>query len=235
MTTTLSPGSVPIAAARPSTWGRRAAALSGPAFVVLVLTGNSLTETAAIRGADAAAAASATLAAKAGDPVVAVGTALELLGLMLLAVFTAHVCDLLRRRNALGPAAVLALLGAALMLAVKLGSAAPYLAGIARHELLSPEVALALVEMNGAAFVLGWLPWAVFVGSAAVSLHRAGAVGRLGRDVGVALGLAGMLAGLVGIVAADYANPLPFLGGLVWVLVVGVRLAVGEWGTIEGR
>jgi hypothetical protein len=211
---------------------RRAAALSGPSFVVLVLAGNSLTETVATEsGAGAGQEALATFAAKDGDPVVAVGTAMELLGFVLLAVFAAYLVDLLRRRVALRAAGVMALVSVGWMLAVKLGSAAAYVAGLARHEELTPEVALALVEINNAAFVLGWLPWALFVGAAALSLRQARALGRVGLGVGLVAATLGTAAAVVGVVAPDHANPLPFLLGLVWVLVVGVRLAFLERGS----
>jgi hypothetical protein len=207
---------------------RRLGALSGSAFVLCVLAGNSLTETVAVPEGDAGAEALATLVAKDGDRLVAAGTILELLGFVLLAVFTAYVIDLLRRRAALAAAGVLAGVSAVLMLAVKLSSAAPYLAGVTNHESLSPDAALSLVATNGAAFVVGWLPWAVFVGAAAVSLHGAGVLGRGGQVTGLAVGVLGLVAALLGVAAPDSANPVPFLLGLLWTAVVGVTLAVRE-------
>jgi uncharacterized membrane protein len=212
--------------------------LSGPAFVVLVLTGNGLTErtteSTAVSGADPARDALATFAAKAGDPVVATGTALELVGFVLLAVFTAWLIDALRQRAALALAGVLALVGAVLMLAVKLGSASPYLVGILHHDAISPESALLLQGINDAGFVLGWLPWALFVAAAAVALRRAGLLGRFGFGFGLLVGGLGVVAAVLGVVAPPAANPLPFLAGLLWTLLVGVRVAVREWGTITG-
>lgn len=213
---------------------RSLAPLSGPAFVVLVLAGNGLTETVTVTGGDPGQDTLATFVAKAADPVVAVGTAMELVGFILLAGFAAWLVDALRRTSALGVAGVLALVGVVLLLAVKLGSAAPYLVGVVHHETLSPETALVLNELNGAGFVLGWLPWALFVAAAAVALHAAGLLGRVGHAAGLVVGGLGLVAAVAAAVVPGHANPLPFLAGLVWTLVVGVRVTIREWGTISG-
>ena len=53
------------------------------------------------------------------------------------------------------------------MIAIKLGSAALLVAlAMDRHQ-LNPTLARVLNDINGAAFVLSWLPTAVFVGAAA--------------------------------------------------------------------
>lgn len=212
---------------------RRLAPLSGPAFVVLVLAGNGLTETVAVSGGDPAGDALATFAAKAGDPAVAAGTAMELVGFVFLATFAAWLVDTLHRRSSLGTAGVLALVGAVMLLATKLASAAAYLTGIVHHETISPETALVLSELNGAGFVLGWLPWALFVGAAAVALYGARLLGRVGRAAGLVIGGIGLVAAVAGIIWPGNANPLPFLAGLLWTLVVGARVTIREWGTIS--
>jgi hypothetical protein len=222
--TTVEP--VPVRTTRRGFTAGRVAPLSAPAFVVLVLAGNSLTETVATAPGDAAEAALATFAAKAEDPLVALGIVMELTGFVLLAVFTAWLVDALRRRAAFGVAGALAVIGAVLMLAVKLGSAAPYLTGVLRHASLSPESALLLSELNGAGFVIGWLPWALFVAAAAVALRRAGLLGRLGHVAGLGTGTLGVVAALAGVVVPQNANPLPFLAGLLWLAAVGVRVTL---------
>ena len=208
---------------------RRLTAATGPAFVVLVLVGNSLTEsvTPAASGSDADDAL-ATLEAHAASGTVHTGLALELLAFLCLAVFSAHLIDLLRRRGALGTTGVLTAVAACWLLGVKVASGSPYLAGLAFHDQLTPEVALGLVGSNGASFVLAWLPYGLFVLTAAHALYTAGLVGRATRVAGSAVGTAGVGLALLGAPDPVDANPLGFLAGLLWLLVVGVRLVVSE-------
>jgi hypothetical protein len=110
--------------------------------------------------------------------------------------------------------------------AVKLASAAPYLAALAAAEELPAETLQALVDVNDAAFVVGWLPFALFVGSAALTLREVGGSGRVLVGTGIALGLLGLVAGAVGSVSADHAVPIPFLLGVIWTGAVGLRLAL---------
>lgn len=212
-----------------ATLPRRLVALTGPAFVALVLAGNSLTESAtpATSGSDADDAL-ATLGAHAGSGTVHAGLALELLAFLCLAVFSAYLVDLLRRRGALGITGVLAAVAACWLLGVKVASGSPYLAGLAFHDQLTPEAALGLVGSNGASFVLAWLPFGVFVLASAHALHSAGLVGRVTWVVGTAVGAAGVGLALLGAPDPTEANPLGFLAGLLWLLVVGARLAVSE-------
>jgi hypothetical protein len=213
----------------PTHWGGMLGAAAGPAFVVLVLAGNSLTETDAPEaGGTPARDALAGIAARVGNRTVEAGTVMELVGFVCLAVFAAYLHGLLRRRRAESAAGSLALIGAVLLLAVKLGSVASYLAALNHHESLTPTTALALVETNGAAFVVGWMPWGIFVAAAAVALHAAGLLGRVGAAAGVLIGTLGVVAMVLGSFDTGSANPLPFLAGLVWTLVVGMRLALAE-------
>lgn len=208
---------------------RRLLAATGPAFVVLVLAGNSLTESAtpATSGSHAGDAL-ATLEAHAGSGTVHAGLALELLAFLCLAVFSAHLVDLLRRRGALGTTGVLAAVAACWLLGVKVASGSPYLAGLALHDQLTPEVALGLVGSNGASFVLAWLPYGLFVLAAAHALYSAGLVGRVTWVAGSVIGAAGVVLALLGAPDPVGANPLAFLAGLLWLLAVGSRLAVSE-------
>jgi hypothetical protein len=56
-------------------------------------------------------------------------------------------------------------------------------------------------------------------------LRRTGLVGRGLAGVGVVLGVTGLPAGLVGAVLPAYAVPVPFLLGVLWIGVVGLRIA----------
>ncbi|HJR37107.1 MAG TPA: hypothetical protein VJ819_01870 [Nocardioidaceae bacterium] len=220
----------------PTAWSRRLAAASGPAFVVLVLAGNSLTESVPAPPADLppGQAALEGLAAGAGDATVQLGLVAEVLAFCSFLVFAAYLADLLRRRGGLRLAGTVAVIAAVLMVAVKLGSATPYLAGLAHHDELSADAALTLVATNGAAFVLCWLPFSLFVWAAAVALRGAGLLGPVGYWAGVLLGVLGVAAMLAGLSDVNTANPVPFLLGLLWVLVTGVRLVLAEPRTTVG-
>jgi hypothetical protein len=91
---------------------------------------------------------------------------------------------------------------------------------------LSPDIAQVLNDMNGYAFVVSWLPFAVFVGATAVALHQARLVGRPTVYIGAFLGVAGLALAFVGLKHPLDINPMGFMLGLLWVLVVSVRLAV---------
>ena len=206
---------------------RRLTAATGPAFVVLVLAGNSLTESATPEGSGSSAEdALASLEAHAVSSAVHAGLALELLAFVSLAVFTAHLVDLLRRRHALGTSGVLAAVAACWLLGVKVASGAPYLAGLAHHDQLTPESAVGLVGSNGASFVLAWLPFGLFVLATAHALYAAGLVGRIAWVAGSVIGPACVGLALWGAPDSAEANPLGFLAGLLWLSAVGCRLCL---------
>jgi hypothetical protein len=203
---------------------QRLGAGAGAAFVVCVLAGNSMTET--VVGQDSSPAGTASdLAAQAGSGVVRAGLAVELVGLLLLVWFAATVATIGWRRRGAGTLPVLVAGAGLLVTAVKLASAAPYLAALTVDG-LSDEVRHALVETNGAAFVLTWLPYAVLVGTAALVLHAAGLVGRVLAGLGLVLAVLGLAAGLIGFASPATAVPVPFLLSLLWTLAVSVRVMV---------
>jgi hypothetical protein len=202
----------------------RLAALAGTVFVVAILVGNVFTES--VVGTDPTPAGTAgDLLAQSGAGLVRAGFAMELLGLLCLAIFaagvTAHGC----RRAPVGISTLLVGVGASLVVSVKLSSAAPYLAALHGAETLPDQVLHALVETNGVAFVLTWLPFALFVAGVAGVLGRAGLIGRPLAGVGLALAGLGLVVGLVGAVEPQYAVPVPFLLSVLWTGVVGLRVA----------
>lgn len=196
---------------------------TGAAFVVCILAGNSMTES--VVGTDESPVGTAAdLAAQAASGMARVGLAAELVGLLLLVWFAATVAALGWRRSGASTFPVLVATAGALVAAVKLGSAAPYLAALTADG-LSAEIRHALVETNGAAFVLTWLPYAVLVGSTAVVLLRAGLVGRVLAGSGLALAGLGLVAALAGFTSPATAVPVPFLLSLLWTLAVSLRVA----------
>lgn len=206
----------------------RLAALGGTLFTVCVLAGNGLTET--VVGSDDSpagtpAGTAADLAAQGASTAVRVGLGLELVGLLLAGGFAAAVAARGLGRAATRTAATVAAVAGGCLVAVKLASAAPYLAALSARDTLPDEVLHALVGTNEAAFVVTWLPAAVLVGATALVLHGTGVGGRLLRATGLVVAGAGLAAALVGSIDPSSAFPVPFLLGLVWIAVAGVRLA----------
>ena len=214
----------------PTTVRDRLGAVTGAAFVVLILAGNQM-----------ATAGPAASAHPTGDQVlrdaahqvssasVAAGVALEVLGFAAFIVFLGYLADVLRgtaggRRD--GIAAGTGIVAGAVMVAVKLGSATPIMALWVDHGDISPQLALVLNDLGSVAFVVSWLPAAIFVAAAAAALHHAGLVGRPTAYCGLVLGAAGLVLTIIGIHDPVSANPLAFLLGLAWLLAVSVRLAI---------
>lgn len=209
------------------TWARRACAVAGSAFVVLTFAGNSLTESVVDTGAELSGPqALEDFAVKAASTAAQTGLAMELLGFVALVAFVGFIVDTARRRTIHGVAGIIAAVAATVMLAVKLGSGAPYVAGLAYHSILSPDAALALSVTNGAAFVIAWLPFSVFVVATAWVLRTAGVLGRFGTGAGLVIGALGMAAALVGVSDSASAMPVPFLMGCVWTAVVSIKAAI---------
>ncbi|MEV0800559.1 hypothetical protein AB0I34_22900 [Kribbella sp. NPDC050281] len=212
-----------------TTYRARVGAATGAAFVAAIFIGNSLATAAQSQSShpsgqevlsDAARAAASTSAT--------VGFVLEIAGFVLFMIFVGYLWGVLRPDTGGGRdiAAGTSLVAAITMLAIKLGSAAPIIALSVDRDHLSPELAQVLNDINGSAFIVSWLPFAVFVGSLAVALHVAGLVGRPTAYVGLVVGVVGVGLAVLGFKDPLGANPLAFLAGMLWLLVVAVRLAV---------
>ena len=208
----------------------RIGAVTGAAFVVLILVGNQM-----------ATAGSAQAARPTGEQVlrdaahqvssasVTVGVVLEVLGFAAFLGFLGYLADVLRRtaggrRGSIAAGA--GIVSGAVMVAVKLGSAAPVVTLWVDHGHISPQLALVLNDLSGVAFVISWLPFAIFIAAVAAALHRAGLVGRPTAYSGLVLGAAGLVLSIISIHNPISANPLAFLLGLLWLLVVSVRLVI---------
>ncbi len=117
----------------------------------------------------------------------------ELLGLSLAGVFLAIVCALLRRAEGdRGFLASVALFSGAVGIAVKVGFAAPFLTAVYLSDKgLSDELVRALINVNGAAFALSFIPYGVMMlalGAGILSYrHLPTWLGWLGIVTGVAL------------------------------------------------
>ena len=115
---------------------------------------------------------------------------LELLSFAALALFAGYLCT---RVRAGGWLATAALAGGVIAIAVKLASFAPMLAGYVLRHGISPETARVLSDMNGAAFVVDWLPTGLFVACAAGAALAA-------RTSGRTLGWGGVVAGTAALI-----------------------------------
>jgi hypothetical protein len=209
----------------------RMAAATGALFVVLIMIGNQISMSGATQSTHPSGAAVLRDAARqAASTSATVGFVLEFLGFLAFMAFLGYLLD--ARRRTAGPgvntfAAGTAVLAGLTMLIVKLASVAPAGALLMDRSTLSPETAQALNDMNGVSFVLSWLPFAVFVGAAAVGLYRSTLVGRPTMIIGAVIGTVGLALALLGLQdPLGGGNPIGWLLGLLWTLVVSVRLAV---------
>jgi hypothetical protein len=213
-----------------STVRDRIGASTGALFVGLILIGNQMN----VAGTDQSAHPTGAKVLhdtlhQAGSTTAKVGLALEVLGFVAFIAFLGYLADVWRRRgrgSGTNLAAGSAIVAGITMLAIKLGSGAPMLALYIDRKTLSPEVAQVLNDLGGAAFVISWLPYAAFVAATAFALRRASLVGRPTTYIGAFIGVAGILLALVGVNNPTNATPVPFMLGLVWTLVVSVRLAI---------
>jgi hypothetical protein len=208
----------------------RIGAATGAAFVALVMVGNQMASSGSTGSAHPTGEqVLSDVAHQASSTTFTTGFVLECLGFVAFIGFLGYLADVLRRRiPGRGPggiAAGTAIVSGAVMLAVKLGSVAPLGALAIDHGHISPQLAQVLNDMSGVAFVISWVPFAIFTGAAAAGLHRAALVGRPTAYSGLALGVAGLALGIAGVHDPVGANPLAFLLGLAWLLAVSVRLA----------
>jgi hypothetical protein len=208
----------------------RLGAVTGAAFVILILVGNQMATAGSSQSAHPTGEQVLRDAAhQVSSASVTAGVALEVLGFAAFLVFLGYLADVLRRaaggqRGSIAAGA--SIVSGAVMVAVKLGSAVPVVTLWVDHGDISPQLALVLNDLGSVAFVISWLPFAIFVAAAAAALHRAGLVGRPTACCGFVLGAAGLVLSIIGIHDPISANPLAFVLGLLWLLAVSVRLAI---------
>lgn len=217
------PSRDPGPAPRPQLSDRLGAAC-GAAYVLLIIVGNQITS-----GSETSAhpTGKADLAELSESPSLSghIGFAMELLGFLAFMFFIGWFVHSLRQRG--GASAWLAgVAGVAgvTTLSVKLASAMPVLAGQVDHKELSPGMARVLEDMNGSAFVVTFLPFAVLVLAGGLAILASGWLGRVAGWTAVVIGVLGLVVPLVTGLDPVTTNPMPFLAGLLWLLVVSVRL-----------
>jgi hypothetical protein len=202
----------------------RLGALSGAAYVLLILVGNQI----ATGGGGDAHPSGATDLAYFNDAVPAsrvVGESMEVLGILVFLFFLGWLAQALRSRS--GTAAWLAntaTIAGVVTISVKIASVLPLAAGELDGRELSPTMARILTDMNGAGFVITFLPFGVFLFSVGCAILSSGLLGKVAGWTGVVFGALCVLVTLATQTDPVDTNPMPFLAGLVWVLVVSVRL-----------
>jgi hypothetical protein len=206
----------------------RLAAATGAAYIVLIMIGNGLATSGASTSAHPTGAEDLRdVEHQVHSAAATAGFVMEVLGFTLFIVFLGYLAAVLRSRRDEPPVmAGTAVVAGITMLAIKLGSAAPMGALMLDRHQLSPLLARVLSDINGIAFILCWIPMGVFVAALGLALRTAGLAGRPTAYAGLVIGVTGVALGIVGINDPENTNPVPFLLGLVWVLVVSIRLAV---------
>ena len=208
---------------RMNPWDRFGAAC-GAAYVLLILVGNQIAQgnstdphpSGAKDLADFSAGTSATDA---------IGSTMEVLGFVAFIFFLGWFVHALRSRGGAAPwLASAAGLAGGITLSVKIASFMPMAAGSLDHKELTPSLARVLTDMNGAAFVITFVTFGTFLVAGGAAVLASGLLGRVAGWFGVVLGT--LTVALTLVTGADPVdtNPMPFLGGLLWVLVVSVRL-----------
>ena len=211
----------------------RVGAATGAAYILCINIGNQM---ASGNSQDPHPSGAKDLADFSGTPTIAQGAGflLEVLGFVLFMFFLGWLVTALRARGgAWGWLATVAGVGGVITLAVKLGSAAPIMTGELDHGQLTPMLARVLSDMNGSAFVVTFLPFAVYVLAAAGAMLATGFTGRVAGWSGVVIGVLAVAAPLATHLDPVGTNVVPFLLAMLWTLCVSVRLAV--WGPKQPR
>lgn len=196
----------------------------GAAWAVLVLVGNSMTESGAPTEDTPAAAQAYFALVRTGSH--KVGLALELLGMCLMVVFLAKLYAVLR--DAEGPRSWLpglALAGGLVTITVKLASAAPYVVGLAVKDLPGEQAQL-LLRLGDGAFLVTAMTSGVLVLGLAGSALTSGILPRWFAALGLPIGGLAVLGSLTPSSLDGGPGVGGFLLGLLWVLVTSGVLAL---------
>ena len=203
----------------------RMGAASGAVYVLAIMIGNGLYESGS-SGGDDGPGMLADLQRET-TMVHSVGLTLEVLGFTAFLVFLGYLYRVLRCAE--GPDGWLAstALGAGLVtVAIKLGSIAPVMAADLRSQELTPDLVRTLMDLGGAAFVVSGYSSGIFVAAAAAATLTGRVLPRWLALAGVAVGVLTVAAGAAGVLDPASYVPLPFLFGLLWLLVTSAVLTV---------
>jgi hypothetical protein len=201
----------------------RIGAACGAAYVLLILVGNGI----AVSGESNTPTGKQVLQYAqdlVDSPAKQAGMAMEVLGFVALAFFLAWIVPALRRAGGVAPwLANVVMIGGLATLAVKVGTIAPEAAVMAGRHTLDPDTAKALYDIAGAGFVISFLPFAIFMIGIGATVLTNGYLGRFAGWSAIVLGVLGLV--VVATARSLDANPMPFMLGLLWILVVSIRVA----------
>jgi hypothetical protein len=201
----------------------RIGAAGGAAYVALIMVGNAIAASGQSNtptGSQVLEYANET----ATSTVRQIGMAMEILGFVALAFFLSWIVPALRNAGGKAPwLANVVLVGGLGTLAVKIATIAPEAAVDAGRKSMDPDLAKVIYDIAGAGFVISFLPFAILMLGLGTSVLATGYLGRFAGWSAIVLGVLGL--GVVATAHSLDANPMPFLIGLLWILVVSVRLA----------
>ena len=215
-------------------WIDRLGALCGPAYVVLILAGNTIAEGGNEPGHVTGAQVLASLEEQAGSTAVHIGVAMELLGFVAFAFFVGWLANVLSREANRAPwLGTVVLVGGISTLAVKIGSVVPDRALDTNRDAVGDSTARLLNDMGAAGFVLSFLTFGIFMLAVGLAALDSGLAGRVAGWSAVVIGALGIIAVLVMRADPWSTSALPFMVGLLWILVVGIKLALRRPGGSE--
>jgi hypothetical protein len=203
----------------------RGIAASGIAFVLLVILGNALQGKTAETPTPGSAPSEVAAHLAANPPTTSfwIGTGLEVIALLALAVFAVGLWSVLRAAADDGPWPTLALAGGVVAVAIKLGSLAPaYVAYARADEELDPQLGAALLDMNSAAFALTGAGVALMLIGAAAAIAATRALPRWVAYS--AAGVSGLLILTLPFAVATGFSP-GFMLFMLWVLAGSIAMA----------
>ncbi len=158
-------------------------------------------------------------------PAQVTGMVLELGAMCSLLLFVAYLSHaLVRAEGPDGWAGRGALCAGLAATTIKLGSAAAVVAEVYRADVLTPDTARTLEDLNGGAFVVSACPWGLFVALAAGSSFASRALPRWLAVGGLVVGVLSVVAGVAGVVDPAAYVPIPYLLCLLWILLASLVL-----------
>lgn len=160
------------------------------------------------------------------NPWMDVAFAVIVLAQLALIVFVGYLCSRVREA---GWFATTALIGGATVLIANFCSVAIVVAIFVLRDVISPELALALQDVDGAGHLVQLLPFGVFVLFASAAALTTRTLGRVLSWCGIAVGATSIIGlAATGLPANDDFFLWPFLLVLVWIAAASLRLGLAR-------
>jgi hypothetical protein len=148
---------------------------------------------------------------------------LELLGFAALAVFLS--CLVVKLYAVAPVAAVTTAIAGSAMVAVKVGSAAPWMVVLDDADTMDAATAHTLIALNDMAFVVSGFLFSLAFAAAGIGLLRTD-TSRFLAWWPVVMGVLGVVAGIIGVAKPDNYLPIPFVLLLVWMIALAIATAM---------